>query len=206
MRRITWLPLAVLLYVTLSACLATGHANAAPLESTGPHPFASIVDDASAGSVPWSAPSNAMLCDGQRTEAVFTSPGQDSHDLRAVNVGLSVPSAATVTGIEVSLEVRASGGLGADGKFVLTLLKNGLPIAMEVTQPITSTTDVTYTLGPGSWNTIWTPTDLNASNFGIQLYAYTAGAQTIGIDCLSANAYYWSAQDHALYMPLLSRP
>ncbi len=198
------LPLFVLCLAFL-ALLSLASPTASVAENTGPHLFASVINDPSYGNIAWSNPSNARTCDDNRSETVV-STGIISHWLKATNAGFAVPSSATVTSIEIIIEAQVSGYVGDLSGLRVMLLKAGTPIVLQGLDIAPSTTDVTYIATiPSPWAQLWTPADVNASDFGVQMYAHTGGDLTVNIDCLSVNAYYLPTLPYALHLPLVAR-
>ena len=84
--------------------------------------------------------------------------------------GFAVPDNATITGIEVSIERRASGMLQNVHDNSLRVMKGGTMVGDDKASASTwPTTDEYATYGGDSdlWGTTWTPADINDSTFGM---------------------------------------
>lgn len=103
--------------------------------------------------------------------------------LRVDSFGFSIPAAATITGIIVEIEKRASAGSNIQDNG-LRLLKNGVETGSNGAQSGTpwpyTDTYVTYGSCTDLWGTTWTPADINSGGFGL-FFAnidYTCGGIT----------------------------
>jgi len=103
--------------------------------------------------------------------------------LRVDSFGFSIPASATITGIIVEIEKRASAGSNIQDNG-LRLLKNGVETGSNGAQygtpwPYTDTY-VTYGSCTDLWGTSWTPAEINSGGFGL-FFAnidYTCGGVT----------------------------
>lgn len=73
-------------------------------EPASPKSPATLADDNAVGSAEWDTPANAGASDDVRT----TASGGTTHYLKATNFGFSIPAAATITGVRVTIERSAS--------------------------------------------------------------------------------------------------
>jgi hypothetical protein len=159
----------------LSAVLSNGSFDA-PLNYAG-----TVVDDASVGTIVWSNPTNAQEIDTGTYAAATMLVAEVSHYLKATDFGFSIPSGATILGIQANIYANdtATGVVDSSVKIV----KGGVISGDEKADTITSWPTATWKTTPwgGStdlWGLSWTPTDINASNFGIAVSATPAGGNS----------------------------
>jgi hypothetical protein len=118
--------------------------------------------------------------------------------LRCLSYGFVIPASATIVGIEVNIERRASNtNNGGSRDASVQLVKAGALVATNRATATTYTTaDVVETHGSPTdlWGTTWTPADINAANFGAQFTATkpsgAGGAHTISVDQIQIVVYY----------------
>ena len=98
----------------------------------------------------------------------------DSAELWASNFGFSIPGGATIQGIEVIVEKNADPGTGTGTETVVDefvqLCKGGVKVGnnnADTVNPWSPTANIDIYGGSDDlWGTTWTPTDINASDFG----------------------------------------
>jgi hypothetical protein len=115
--------------------------------------------------VAWTSPGNITLDDGSNA-VVATTAGQNSQQLTGTGLGFSVPTNATIVGIELTVH----GMVSTSQQQFVRLTKDGTNIAgsnKTATQGTTANT-VTYGSSADLWGTTWAPSDVNASTFGGQ--------------------------------------
>lgn len=122
------------------------------------------LNNSSAGMVAWtiSSPNYVYL----------TSVGELSQYLQADNYGFSIPSSATIQGIEVAISRQASGDIVDQ---VVRLMQAGAIVGNNyaVTSPPWPSGGAEslgiYGGQTDLWGTTWTPAQINAANFGVVL-------------------------------------
>ena len=164
----------------------------------------------------WTLPTNAYSSNNNYASETTAGQEQDYY-----NFGFSIPSGATIDGVEVSLEGQCSGEMIINGDRVdvkVDLSDNGG--TSYGTKKIKSFSnfgsDVTQTLGgPTSGNTYWgltlTDTDFSNVNFRvrIEMDRVTGGATGIFLDHIQVKVYYteatggtcWSYGTYGYYIP-----
>jgi len=171
--------------------------------SGGTLPATTSADDASLGTLGWTSTSDAFVSDNNTAQAstlVAILSTVNTHYLKLQAPGFSIPSGATICGVEVSIERRAGGlavGGGIQDASVL-LVKNGVIGGSNHASGTGWTgSDVTATYGSNAdlWGQTWTPADINAGNFGVAIRAsLSAGLAaltlTAHIDYVSITVYY----------------
>lgn len=162
-----------------------------------------VTNNNSVGSVGWS-----NLLNGISSNNSYVSCGTllgilgsaQTNYIRASGYGFAIPTTATVCGIEVRVERNASGlliGSSVTDKNVY-LMKSGSSVGTNHASGAGWTSsDVVAVYGSNSdlWGTSWTPTQLNASNFGVLFSAQmNAGLAslflTANVDDISVTVYY----------------
>jgi len=151
--------------------------------------------------IAWSNPSNAASSDNSYATAsgLISGAGSDTtHYLKATNFGFSIPGGATITGIKVEIERKATqnSDLVKDNK--IQLVKAG---TIQSTNKATTTTwptsDAVASYGGSSdlWSGSWTPSDINDSGFGVAIEAATknvvmSNTETASVDHIKITVYY----------------
>lgn len=143
----------------------------------------------------WTAPTFALTSDGATTFAFEATPGTTTDDLSLSGFGFSIPAGAVIDGIEVSVEGHSGGGGAAIPTFVPALAKVvgffsgsfsvGGGMGIPATPPSCCTIIVDGSL-TDLWSQTWSPADVNAATFGVDIYGTDLAA-------VSADAY---AIDH----------
>ncbi|MBP7557922.1 MAG: T9SS type A sorting domain-containing protein [Chitinophagaceae bacterium] len=152
----------------------------------------SFVNNAGVGSFAWGSPENAVSSNNVRASAgillgVFSSA--NSNYLIATGFGFSIPSYASVCGIEVMVE-KSAGGLGLGSSIIdnaVYLVKGGsITGSNQASGSSWSGSDGLATYGgSGSlWGTTWTPAEINSGDFGL---AFSARLRT-GVLSLTQHA------------------
>lgn len=159
---------AILLTVSLSSCVLYAQIQVGP---NSPGTLSNTSCSFAYGSTLHLAPpGNAAASNNQYATASHCNCcDANTSCLQATNFGFSIPGNATINGIIVQIEKRATFGSNIQDNG-LRLLKNGV----EVGANKASTTpwpgqDAYFTYGACNdlWNTTWTPADINQSNFGL---------------------------------------
>ncbi|PJJ09955.1 hypothetical protein CLU83_3338 [Flavobacterium sp. 1] len=163
------------------------------------------------GSEAWLNPGRITANDNSRASVSINSGsfGRTNY-LQAKNFGFSVPTDATITGIEVSINRYASVSTSTNNVIDVTvsLIKNGVITYTgsaadgdnKSLGPRWSTTNsdvLTYggntDLWEGTTTGTWTPADINNANFGVGLSAYffrNSGTVTANVDDVQMTVYY----------------
>lgn len=154
----------------------------------------SAVNDASAGTVAWSNPSNVLVSDGVFATVALTA-NQLSQYIDATGFGFSIPGDATITGIGVSVTGKTSNSSASSVS--VQIIKGGVinPDGGGTrTLGLYTSTNSTFSGGSSSdlWNETLAPSDVNASNFGVAMYVQNGagGAPTFSVDYVSVTVYY----------------
>lgn len=130
--------------------------------------FPSTCISTGTGDVGWSNTARAETNDGQYATARLN--GETSEFLRCTGYGFTIPPGAIINGITVSIE-RASSRTSNGGSrdHAVRIVKGGT-IGTVDKSSATSYSDVDAVQAYGGaadlWGQIWTPTDINAANFG----------------------------------------
>lgn len=167
--------------ITTMASTASGDAGKTPGTITG---------------VGWTAPDNAKIKDEvYASQAIATVTA--GTDLISSNYGFSIPSGATINGIEVT--VRRYGSVLGLVDDTVRIRKAGVSIGTDlkatgIAWPVANT-DRIYGGPTELWGTTWTPANINATDFGVLIRATnpTAGAATAYVDIVSVKVYYGEA-------------
>ena len=161
------------------------------------------------GHVAWTNPGNAAASDNVYATCVLAA-SQQSQILRATNFGFAIPSGATIDGILVEIERKASAGsVGTDWDGPI-LVKAGVAAGTHDTSgPYWPTADAYQSYGGATskWGTSWSDTDINNSGFGVQMRGdMGASGGTLSVDHIRITVYYSSGAQAtgAISLPFLS--
>lgn len=156
---------------------------------SGPRQPASVNLDSSAGTVAWTNAINAIQ--SENVYATVALVAQTSQLLKTSNHGFNIPSTWTINGIAVTVEGKSLTGTQT---FTGTLLKAGVAAGNPETDTL-PTSEVSSPLGGATdlWGTTWTPAQINAWNFGLQIQMASAITDTVSIDVAAQITVYASA-------------
>jgi hypothetical protein len=144
----------------------------------------------------WASPGNVAASDNLRASA--TLKGTDdpnysvTHFLKVTNFGFAIPAGVTINGILVEVEASKSGS----GFLVTTafITKNGSWLWGSHRDTAWPATESYVWLGGAAdkWGTTWTPSAINATDFGIGVYAGSLdeNTATAKIDHIRITVYY----------------
>ena len=155
--------------------------------TAGPFFPTTAADVTGVGSITWSTPTNIEVDDGvSATAAVGTS-----HYLEGTNYGFSIPTSATIAGIQVNIK-RFNAKTGTTDNRV-RLVKAG---AIQTTDRALTTKAWPNALayqsygGPTDlWGGTWAASDINNSAFGAVLSAVVSSG-VANVDTISITVYY----------------
>lgn len=157
----------------------------------GPQNGSSFAVDGSVGGITVLTPENAASSnDAYATCGLLL--GQISNYLKATNFGFSVPTDATISGITVKVERNAT-STNAIADNSVRIIKGGVISGDNKASASTwSSADAVATYGSSTdtWGLSWTPTDVNASDFGAVIAAEAALAATVNIDHITITVDY----------------
>jgi len=164
--------------------------------NTGYHIPGTIVEQDYAGGVrPWANESDAASSNNAyATSAGLRNPGI-SEWLKCTNFSMGVPAGATIDGIIVRIERKASAG-GANLDEIVQLVKGGSFVGNnKATATFYTTSDVVVYYGGASdkWGTTWSVAQVNASDFGIGFVTDMDSQTTTYVDMINIIVYYTPA-------------
>ncbi|MBS1742833.1 MAG: T9SS type A sorting domain-containing protein [Bacteroidetes bacterium] len=148
----------------------------------------------------WSNPGNVNANDN--AYASVTGFGTAfSQTLVASDFGFAIPSDATIKGFQVSIaRFRSGGTTGEIQDNSLKLVKGGTVVGTNKGATSTNwpTSEAVANYGTASdlWGTTWTPTDINANNFGVALLVDNTntfsffGTRTANVDYIQVTITY----------------
>ncbi len=157
----------------------------------------SASDDSAIGTVEWDNTSGVFVgSDGSRATAVLNA-GQNTHYLKASNFNFSIPASATVTDIEVEIE-RSATGAGISDNEVKIIKADGVLGTINTQSAALWPMSDTYVSYPSSssdslWGEVWSPADINDSDFGVAISAKATQNRTANIDNVRVTVTYTHA-------------
>lgn len=164
-----WIRPGVLLVALLGTALLLWAA------SEGPRSPSWAANVAGAGQ-DWTSPTNVYTSNDVYAES-FLDVSQYTDLLRATSFGFSIPSDATVDGIVVEIERKAA-GLGTCRDKSVRIVKAGVEVGNDLASTSTwpsSDAYASYGSATNKWGTTWSPSQVNASNFGASVSAQEVG-------------------------------
>jgi len=160
------------------------------------------------GTSGWTNPNNIFVSDN--VYAVTSSSIEDlgvSGSIYALGNGFSVPSSATIDGIEVAIEGKNS--LSGNGfrvranssdiflRYSGANLSTNSPSGVTTSTTWSGTTETTNVFGSSTalWSSTITPSIVNDSSFGVRVrfQNINASSQTFSVDYIGITVYYTDA-------------
>lgn len=142
--------------------------------SAGPNPPATATSDSSVGTVLWANPERVEVNDGNSASCTLGFAGSTSYYINTSNFGFSIPVGGTIAGISVSVSRYAVIFDGSIRDNAIKLVKGGVVQTTDKASgsnwPLSDTT-ASYGGASDLWGTTWTPSDVNATNFGFVIQA-----------------------------------
>lgn len=167
---------------------------------------------ASSASVPFSGsdysfsnPLNALSDDNSNSEAasVLSLFNRQTDYLQAKDFGFSIPTAASICGIEVHVKKSADNvllNLAYVKDYNVRIIKNNTltgPDRSDANEWSSSPAYITYGGPDDLWGVTWSPTDINSNNFGFsiagEIVTTAALFPSARIDHISITVYYLEA-------------
>ena len=152
-------------------------------------------DDATVGTVAWSSPNQISV--PSQTVCSYTGAGVQSHYLKATTFGFSIPSGATIVGIQLAVSHTSVGGSSSSAQDAsIRLVKAG---TIQTTNrsaglqwPFSSLVYTVDTYGGPTdlWGGTWTPSDINNSGFGAVISAISVHTGTAAVNGVNMTIYY----------------
>lgn len=144
--------------------------------SEGPNDPGTLEDDDAVGTVTWSNPGNAAANDASYATATDNVSTTNSFYLKATNFGFTIPTGATIDGIVVEIDRKCSDDSSdycTDN--IVRLQKSSFQgdnkAIGSATHWPTSDAYATYGASNDLWGLSFTPSDINASDFGVGISA-----------------------------------
>jgi hypothetical protein len=154
---------------------------------------------ASPGTTAWTNPGNVTASDNSRATCALTS-GQTTRRLWCTDFDFSIPSGATIDGIEVSVERSYTGSISGDSDHTIQLTKDAVTLvgsnkAAAGTWPLTTDGIATYGGAADLWGTTWNDTEINATTFGVVVRAQAGASTTFRVDHVTITVTYTESPD-----------
>ena len=144
----------------------------------------------------WTNPGNAFSSNNARARATLNDL-QVTDPLQCLDYRFTIPANAAILGIEVSIDRRASSTTDGIRDNTVNLVKAGSAVGSNgATATIYPTGEAVEVHGNPTdlWGASWTPTEINAANFGVVMTAIKPttpnGTRTVDIDYMSIRVYY----------------
>lgn len=153
------------------------------MSTAGPNFAGTGADDASVGTKAWSNASRIVAEDGSSSGSALGAG--TTHYLKATNFGFSIPSGATINGIQVEWKRSRTAGGTSYVDSAIRIVKSDGSIGSTNRSAGASWTPTTLTwdsFGSSSdlWGESWAYSDINSSNFGAVVSAIGVGSLTAG--------------------------
>lgn len=164
------------------------------MASSGPNNPALGASDSTVGAVAWSTPTNIYTSNNSRATAALNN--QQSNYLKATNCSFAIPGGAVIDGIVVEIEKSRTAGTGTLSDTSVRLVKRGVITGQNRASHGAAWTDTdaysTYGGVADPWGVAWTPSEVNAYDFGVVFSCSetAAAAATAGVDHVRITVYY----------------
>lgn len=144
----------------------------------------------------WANPTNIQSSDNVYATCFRLAGASSGGIIQATNFGFTIPAGATINGVVFDVERLQSAGTGVIEDASVLLIKGGSTTgsqhAIAGAWP-GSDTFQTYGTSNDLWGTTLTASDVNASNFGVQIQIRETSfsdSATGAIDFVRATVYY----------------
>ncbi len=168
--------------------------------SAGPNGPGTCADDNGVGTQTWNNPSNASTSGGLdvRATSSVTTSNRTSHYLKCTDFGFSIPSAATVVGVVLTVErsVASNNSNGVTDSSIKLVKANAIQGSSRTTITTWPTTDAEEDHGGSTdlWGSSWTASDINDTTFGAAVSAalsiFASNNNTARVDTMTITVYY----------------
>jgi hypothetical protein len=179
-------------------CFVLMGAIALGQETAGPNNAGTGSNVDGPGTVTWTHPEYIQnTADANYATAVLGTHATSEY-LKGTNYGFSIPSNATIVGIQVTIRRKSSSNAGGNSinDVTVSLIKDGLmTVANKASAADWGTSFGTASYGSASdlWEASWTPDDINANDFGVALSAYNQSGysnRTATVDYMQITVTY----------------
>jgi len=146
----------------------------------------------------WTSPGNVTTNDGVFAQVALGSSAP-SNELQGTNFGFAIPAGSTINGITVEIFKKAISGFGSPTDADVTILKAGVATGTNLghlgaaNNWLSAGGIDTYGGSSTLWGATWTPADINAANFGVQISCTEwtgGGSATAGVDFIRITITY----------------
>lgn len=146
----------------------------------------------------WDNATPTRLANSDNSYTSATGGLGNSQQLRCTNFGFSVPTGATIDGIEIVIERNGTNNTVERVKDADVSLRPSLAENKANTGLAWPTTDTEATYGGATdtWSDTFTPADINDSGFGCHLQVNIANifvSETASVDIIKMKVYYTEA-------------
>jgi len=140
----------------------------------------------------WVNPTRVTTSDDSLATCVLS--GGESEVLKVTNFGFSLPPIAVVSGISVEIDRhKVAGTTVTDAALVLTKSNTDTTGSDKASiAPWPTSAAIAYYGGSSDlWGTTWTPSEINASTFGLWFHVFgTATNETAAVDFIRVTVFY----------------
>lgn len=159
-----------------------------------------VVEDTSTGIGVWVTDvNNVKAWDGVEAFTQVIGPPfgtTPSHPINCTNFGFSIPSGATIDGIVASIVQRDANSSPPAWNHIMQLIKGGSRAGTNKGDDTTNrASSALYTFGASNdlWGLTLSPSDVNASNFGVSTSYASSNAIQMAVDAFWLTVYYTPA-------------
>lgn len=184
-------------YLATNGSSSTSVAYTASYGGTLPQgPYAPSNAHDTGEAVVWTNPTSAFTHDSAYAYMVPSSTSTNNSVLELTGFGFSIPTGATILGVQVQFDVLQYGGTTGNVRDSLVkLVKGGNRVGTDYatgTNWTGSASTLTYGGFTDLWGTTLTVADVNASNFGVSIRVRntTGGDRTAGVDAVRMLVVY----------------
>jgi hypothetical protein len=151
-------------------------------------------DDSTVGTVSWSSPGSVTADDASYATTLFVASGQ-THYIKGSNFGLSVPTGATIDGIEIRGQFSDAYANSSINYAQVEHPSTGFGTDQESGTTSLTGTDTNYDYGGATelHGQSWTAANVNDSGFGVAFAVSASGIAIPSCDAIWVKVYYTEA-------------
>lgn len=163
------------------------------MASEGPNSPSANAEDTSVGNQSWVNPGNVYASDGQQASASsLSNTPNGTYYIKATGFGFTIPTGATIDGVTAAIE-KASSRNNRVFDLSVKLVVGGVIGGTEKASAsswATSDTTVQYGGVADLWGLTPSDTDVNGTDFGIAVAAYSSDQEDASIDHITLTVEY----------------
>ncbi len=164
--------------------------------SAGPRTGSTFTGNSGAGTISWTIPASSLITNDTNYATASLDASQATHYLLASGFGFTIPTGATIDGIQVTVRRFESGSTDRVYDNHVYLMKTGTIGGTDLKKTTAwgqTEQDITYGSSTEKWGQTWTAEDINNSTTGLAFSAIKDSdnnSRTASVDYVSMTVYY----------------